>query len=172
MAGASRRRGVGWWGVSPYKVHLLATTVVYSCRDLLFDFTYYYIYLQRNTQMALPVPENPFQRLITACNDSSVLAALLNTLKDRINYIQAQLQGHYEAHRSARNAQYRARILSPDFPGWQVDEILKRLHESSSEGDAPLIDTRNNLSFWARPPRHIRDLIAGIQEDIRTVAPS
>jgi hypothetical protein len=49
QAEATRRRwrelpgavGVGWWGVSPYKVHLLATTVVYSCRVLLFDFTYY-----------------------------------------------------------------------------------------------------------------------------------
>ncbi|RMJ23098.1 hypothetical protein PHISP_06022 [Aspergillus sp. HF37] len=122
--------------------------------------------------MALSVPENPFQRLIKACNDSPVLAVLLSTLKGRINCIQAQLQEHYEAHRTSRNAQYRARILSSDFPGWQVDEILRRLHESSSESDAPLIDTRNNLSFWARPPRHIRDLIAGIQEDIRTVAPT
>ncbi|RJE26243.1 hypothetical protein PHISCL_01401 [Aspergillus sclerotialis] len=104
--------------------------------------------------MAQITLENPFQQLITDCDGDSGL-----------------LQDRYEAHRSARNAQYAAKILSPNFSGWQVDGILKKLHENSNNRESQFVDTRNNLAIWARPPRHIQELIAEIQEEIRNVAP-
>ncbi|PKY05279.1 60S ribosomal protein L44 [Aspergillus campestris IBT 28561] len=87
-----------------------------------------------------------------------------------------QLQERYENHRSHRNAQYRTKLLSPAFPGWQADEILSKLHSQTTNPnhshDAPFIDPRNNLNIYARPPQHIRDLVAEVQREIKQVAPT
>ncbi|KAL5364880.1 RNA ligase/cyclic nucleotide phosphodiesterase [Aspergillus floccosus] len=86
------------------------------------------------------------------------------------------VQTRYETHRSDRNAQYKAKLLSPDFPGWQADEILSKLHAQEtnavSAGESPFQDHRNNLNLYARPPRHIREMLAEIQEEIRDIAPT
>lgn len=110
--------------------------------------------------MAQTAPnQNPFQQLISECDNDPT-----------------RLQARYETHRSARNAQFKTTILSPDFPGWTVDEILSKLHaqETGKNGKAeePFIDHRNNLAFYARPPKHIRELVDGIQRELRSVAPS
>ncbi|KAL4889759.1 60S ribosomal protein L44 [Aspergillus ambiguus] len=87
-----------------------------------------------------------------------------------------RIQARYEHHRTDRNAQYKAKLLSPEFPGWQVDGTLSRLHAQEMNGTAnggpPFKDNRNNLNFYARPPQHIRALVAEIQQDIRDVAPT
>ena len=96
------------------------------------------------------------------------------------NYDQSQLQERYENHRSHRNAQYRTKLLSPAFPGCQVDEILSKLHSQTTNPttnpndshDVPFVDPRNNLNIYARPPQHIRDLVAHVQREIQQVAPS
>ncbi|KAH3635426.1 hypothetical protein KXW67_006109 [Aspergillus fumigatus] len=109
--------------------------------------------------MAQDPPQNPFDELIFRCQGNP-----------------AKIQTQYEAHRSTRNAKSKAHLLTPDFPGWQVDEILKKLHVQttipSHEGQTPFIDHRNNLNFYARPPQHIKDLIAEIQNEIQSVVPN
>ncbi|PWY70431.1 hypothetical protein BO70DRAFT_321741 [Aspergillus heteromorphus CBS 117.55] len=96
---------------------------------------------------------NPFDQLIIECQDDTT-----------------QIHARYETHRTNRNAQYRTKLLSPDFPGWQIDEILGKLHRQPT--DPPFVDPRHNLTLYARPPQHIRDLVAEIQRDIEDVAPS
>ncbi|PYH45822.1 60S ribosomal eL42 domain-containing protein [Aspergillus saccharolyticus JOP 1030-1] len=103
---------------------------------------------------------NPFDELIAECQNDP-----------------GQIQARYEAHRFSRNLQQKEQLLDPSFAGWQVDEILKRLHEQAEneQTDAaagPIIDPRHSLTILARPPRHIRDLVAEIQQEIRNVAPS
>ncbi|EAW06317.1 uncharacterized protein ACLA_080010 [Aspergillus clavatus NRRL 1] len=101
---------------------------------------------------------NPFDELISDCQDDPV-----------------KIQHRYEAHRSTRNAQSKATLLSSNFIGWQVDEILSKLHAQSfgpsSEDELPFVDPRNNLNFYARPPQHIQNLIAEIQGEIQSVVP-
>lgn len=80
-----------------------------------------------------------------------------------------QLQARYESHRTNRNAQQKAKILADDFPGWSIDEILRRLDGPAKEKG--YLDPRNCLVIWARPPPHIRDLIAFIQNELKDVAP-
>ncbi|KAL6232953.1 hypothetical protein BDW75DRAFT_216426 [Aspergillus navahoensis] len=113
---------------------------------------------------------NPFNQLLFDCQDNPSV-----------------IQARYETHRTNRNAQFRDKLLHADFPGWQIDEILRKLvtqsktqHENavSAAGPAPTMapvnfaDHRHNLNLYARPPKHIRDLVAEIQEEIRDVAPS
>ncbi|KAL5003444.1 RNA ligase/cyclic nucleotide phosphodiesterase [Aspergillus recurvatus] len=109
---------------------------------------------------------NPFNQLLLDCQDDpSVIQAL------------------YETHRSNRNAQFKDKLLHARFSGWQVDEILcKLVAQSKAQNEdavsAPTLapvnftDRRHNLNLYARPPKHIRDLIAKIQEEIREVASS
>ncbi|KAE8162651.1 RNA ligase/cyclic nucleotide phosphodiesterase [Aspergillus tamarii] len=97
--------------------------------------------------------DNPFQILIAESNDDPT-----------------QLQSCYETHRTNRNAQQRAKILAEDFPGWSLDEILRRLDGPAKEEG--YLDPRNCLVIWARPPPHIRDLIAFVQSKLKDVAPS
>ncbi|GAQ47187.1 unnamed protein product [Aspergillus niger] len=97
---------------------------------------------------------NPFDVLIAECQDDP-----------------KQIQARYEAHRSNRNVQYREKLLSPDFKGWQVDDILKKLHASANGETLPFVDPRHNLTLYARPPQHIRDLVAEVQQAIREIAP-
>ncbi|GIC84990.1 uncharacterized protein Aud_000817 [Aspergillus udagawae] len=109
--------------------------------------------------MAQDPSKNPFDELISKCQGDP-----------------AKIQAQYEAHRSTRNAKSKAHLLSPDFAGWQVDEILKMLHVQktlpSNESQTPFIDHRNNLNFYARPPQHIKDLIAEIQKEIQSAVPN
>ncbi|KAJ5880591.1 RNA ligase/cyclic nucleotide phosphodiesterase [Penicillium subrubescens] len=97
--------------------------------------------------------DNPFQVLIAESNDDP-----------------AQLQSRYETHRTNRNAQQNAKILAEDFPGWSIDEILRRLDGPAKEEG--YLDPRNCLVIWARPSPHIRGLIAFVQSELRDVAPS
>lgn len=133
--------------------------------------------------MAQTAPnQNPFQQLISECGNDPVgylfPSNQPSTTRNRqLTYqsTQTRLQTRYETHRSTRNAQYKTTILSPDFPGWAVDEILSKLYEQETgkndKGKDPFIDHRNNLAFYARPPKHIRDLVGEIQQELRSVAP-
>lgn len=85
---------------------------------------------------------------------------------------QKQIQARYEAHRSSRNEQYKERLLSRDFTGWQIDDILRKLQAGANGETLPFVDSRHNLTLYARPPQHIRDLIAEVQQAIREIAPS
>ncbi|RAK95190.1 uncharacterized protein BO80DRAFT_450441 [Aspergillus ibericus CBS 121593] len=100
---------------------------------------------------------NPFDHLIIECQDDP-----------------KQIQARYETHRSNRNAQFGDKLLSMDFKGWQIDEILRKLHtHAGADGKtSPFVDPRHNLTLYARPPQHIRDLVAEIQQDVREVASS
>ncbi|PLB47076.1 60S ribosomal protein L44 [Aspergillus steynii IBT 23096] len=102
---------------------------------------------------------NPLDQLILECQNDPT-----------------EIQTRYETHRRDRNARFKTTLLSQDFKGWQTDEILRKLlaqetqrSDSDSEG---FVDPRHNLNCLALPPRHIRDLVAEIQRDIRDVAPT
>ncbi|KAL3457490.1 RNA ligase/cyclic nucleotide phosphodiesterase [Aspergillus heterothallicus] len=108
---------------------------------------------------------NPFSQLIIDCNNDP-----------------NEVQFRYETHRSNRNAFHREKLLSKDFSGWQIDEILRKLilaketTATSENGSVPLeasfVDHRHNLNFYARPPKHVRDIVAEIQTELKDVAPS
>ncbi|KAL4820094.1 RNA ligase/cyclic nucleotide phosphodiesterase [Aspergillus spinulosporus] len=113
---------------------------------------------------------NPFNQLLLDCqNDSKII------------------QARYETHRTNRNAQFKEKLLHEDFPGWQVDEILRKLvaqsktqnkdavsalEPASTLAPANFADHRHNLNLYARPPKHIKELVAEIQQEIRDLAPS
>jgi hypothetical protein len=80
------------------------------------------------------------------------------------------LQSRYENHRVNRNAQQAAKILAPDFAGWNLDDILTRLDGPAKEDG--FVDPRNCLVIWARPPSPIRDIVKFVQSELRSVAPS
>lgn len=81
------------------------------------------------------------------------------------------MQDAYEKHRLNRNAQFRERILDPNFREWQFDEILHNVVEAE-QGLTQYVDPRHNLAFWARPPQHIRELVFDIQQEVAAVAGS
>ncbi|KAL5332792.1 RNA ligase/cyclic nucleotide phosphodiesterase [Aspergillus crustosus] len=81
-----------------------------------------------------------------------------------------EIQSRYETHRTNRNARSREKLLHQDFPGWQTDSILSKLIAATNNAESPFTDHRHNLNLYARPPRHIRELIAEIQQEIRDVA--
>ncbi|KAJ5888751.1 Ribosomal protein L44e [Penicillium taxi] len=92
-------------------------------------------------------PLNPYQQLINACgNDSKAI------------------QEVYQKHRSLRNEKFRKKLSDPSFREWAFDEVLEQLLAGVGN------DPRNNLSFWARPPKHIRELVHEIQKEIAAVA--
>ncbi|KAK5725536.1 hypothetical protein LTR15_003724 [Elasticomyces elasticus] len=97
--------------------------------------------------------DNPYDGLIDSCNDDP-----------------AQIQTRYNTHRNNRNAQQRAKLLSLDFLGVTIDEILARLEDPTIEPG--FRDWRHCLVFWARPPMKVRDLIGKVQEKLLDVAPS
>ncbi|KAJ5258178.1 Ribosomal protein L44e [Penicillium chrysogenum] len=76
-----------------------------------------------------------------------------------------KLQIAYENHRSYRNALFRDQICQPGFCEWKEDEILSKVLEAE-KGLTDFVDPRNNLAFWARPPKHIRNLVYKIQQEI------
>jgi len=87
-----------------------------------------------------------------------------------VTFQQTQIQARYNAHRTTRNTQQRAKLLAPDFPGVTVDEILAKLEDPAKYSDFK--DWRHCLVFWARPPQPIRSLIAEILQRLTEVVPS
>lgn len=79
-----------------------------------------------------------------------------------------QIYERYKHHRTARLKDQRASLLAPDFSGPSIDTTLRSLLLDSPKGYA---DPRNNLVFWARPPRRIQTLIASVQNVLREVIP-
>ncbi|KAH8151828.1 uncharacterized protein LAJ45_03820 [Morchella importuna] len=110
-----------------------------------------------------PPPPTPYDTLITACHDSPPL-----------------IQHAYETHRTTRNAHQGAQLLSPSFTGMSVDPILQELVYAAGTHRIPEleaaarekrrpdeIDTRNCLTFWARPTAQVREMIGEVQARIR-----
>ncbi|KAJ5621300.1 Ribosomal protein L44e [Penicillium herquei] len=95
---------------------------------------------------------NPFREFIDACGDDP-----------------KKIQDAYETHRSNRNAKFKDRLLTPGFREWKFDEILENVLKAD-QGLIEYEDPRNNFSFWARPPKHIRELVWDIQQEIASVA--
>ncbi|KAI5204652.1 hypothetical protein E4T42_01040 [Aureobasidium subglaciale] len=98
------------------------------------------------------VSDNPYDGLIEACHDNA-----------------AEIQARYETHRSNRGAQQKEKLSSPDFTGVTVDTILARLEDQTIEPG--FADPRNCLVFWARPPPHVKSVIAEVQKRLKAVAP-
>lgn len=80
---------------------------------------------------------------------------------------QTQIQQRYEQQREDRNALKRAEMLSPDFPGMNIDEMLAKL-----EFEPGCKDWRHCLTFWARPPTALKALIHEIQQKLVAVVPN
>ena len=99
-----------------------------------------------------PVTSNPYDGLITATNRDP-----------------AKLQARYQLHRITRNDQQKAKILSPDFDGWILDEHLIKL--DGVQKDPSYVDPRHCLVFWARPPKRVRMLVKIIQQKLKDAAP-
>ncbi|KAJ5900081.1 hypothetical protein N7495_004825 [Penicillium taxi] len=118
--------------------------------------------------------DNPFHLLINEAQNEPV--SNCDPTNKEIEYsfndfdTQSQLQNRFELHRVTRNEQQKEKILSKDFPGWTLDDVLKRLDGPAKEEG--FVDPRNCLVIWAKPPSHIRDLISSIQSELKEVAPS
>ncbi|KAL9053810.1 MAG: hypothetical protein Q9162_004529 [Coniocarpon cinnabarinum] len=97
--------------------------------------------------------ENPYSNLISVSDNSAQV-----------------LQALYEKHRVTRNAQQKAKILSPEFTGWTLDPFLVKL--SGPHREPGYTDPRVNLTFWARPPSWIREIVRQLQEQLTKVAPT
>ncbi|PNS20565.1 ATP-dependent RNA helicase ded1 [Sphaceloma murrayae] len=92
---------------------------------------------------------NPYDGLIEACSNKV-----------------PNIQARYETHRDAREAQQKAKLLSPEFDAVTIDETLLKL-----ETQPGFIDPRHCLVFWARPPQPVRELISEVQRRLQSVAP-
>ncbi|KAG9669814.1 hypothetical protein KCU99_g3000, partial [Aureobasidium melanogenum] len=99
------------------------------------------------------VSDNPYDGLIEACHDNAV-----------------EIQARYETHRSNRGAQQKEKLTSSDFAGVTVDTILAKLEDQTIEPGFK--DPRNCLVFWARPPPHIKAVIAEVQKRLKAVLPN
>ncbi|KAF2760065.1 hypothetical protein EJ05DRAFT_475082 [Pseudovirgaria hyperparasitica] len=88
--------------------------------------------------------DNPYDVLIHGSNNDAAL-----------------IQERYSNHRTGRNQQQRAKLLSNDFAGVSVDPVLYNLVNDSSYKDP-----RYCLVFWARPTQHVKNLIKQIQDMI------
>ncbi|EPE08298.1 ureidoglycolate hydrolase [Ophiostoma piceae UAMH 11346] len=93
--------------------------------------------------------DNPYQALLTACDDDPSL---------------------YSTHRTLRNAQQRAKFLDPAFQEVLVDPYLLRIENPSI--DPTFQDPRYGLVFWARPPEHILQLASHIQQVLKAASPN
>jgi hypothetical protein len=82
---------------------------------------------------------------------------------------QAQIQSKYSLHRSARNAQQKAKLLDKSFTGVIIDPILARICDPSIESG--YVDPRHCLVFWGRPTQKVKDLIERVQQELSSVAP-
>jgi vesicle-fusing ATPase len=111
---------------------------------------------------------NPYDALIHDAGDNPV--AMPRYIHRLILTPKAELQARYSTHRSTRNAQQKAKLLDANFPGPSIDPILLRLSDATVEPG--YVDPRNCLVFWGRPTQQIRDMIAAVQQELTTVAPS
>jgi vesicle-fusing ATPase len=111
---------------------------------------------------------NPFLDLSGV--DTTAFANPYDALLEASNNDSRNLQGRYSTHRINRNAQQRAKLLDAGFPGVIIDPVLARLEDKSIEPG--FVDPRHCLVFWARPPQHIKTLIANVQKKLQTVAPN
>jgi hypothetical protein len=110
------------------------------------------------------MPSNHPQDSIPRSQQPS-LNSIISDLKS-----QTQIQSRYTLHRTNRNAQQRAKLLSPDFAGVTPDEILAKLEKP--EEYPGYEDPRHCLVFWARPTMAVRELIGEVQRRLREAAPS
>lgn len=69
-----------------------------------------------------------------------------------------------------RNAAQREKFLSKDFAGVTIDPILHKL--LNPERYPGFSDPRHCLVFWARPPLAVKAMIADLQQQLLSVAPS
>ena len=117
-----------------------------------------------------PVAINPFKEHITACRDDPVPLNFPNIHARAANHSkQTLIQNHYEKHRSNRNEQFKEQIFNSQPSQWKFDEVLENVLKAE-QGLIQYEDIRNNLSFWARPPKNIRELVYDIQQEIAPVA--
>lgn len=120
--------------------------------------------------VSIDCSENPYNALIKACHGQSVgLISSLYSMSE-LCIIQSQIQALYTKHRETRNAQQKERMLSTDFPGLNIDNLLTKLNDPSIEPG--FVDPRNCLVFWARPPRHIKNLVHQLQQRLLSLSPS
>ncbi|EFY89693.1 hypothetical protein J3459_006378 [Metarhizium acridum] len=106
-----------------------------------------------NLSATSPQPgENPYSAFINACHDDP-----------------AEIQLLYSAHRTRRNAEQKEKFLAPDFAGLSIDQTILRLERPHVEPGFK--DERNCLVFWARPPNHVVQLAAKLQDLLRRAAP-
>lgn len=113
--------------------------------------------------------ENPYNAMIDTCGSALVCLNLGKPSKSA-KIASKEIQARYARHRDARNAAQREKFFSKDFPGVSIDPILHKLVNPERYPD--FADTRNCLVFWARPPRAVKTLIADLQQQLRSVAPS
>ncbi|KAJ7340742.1 RNA ligase/cyclic nucleotide phosphodiesterase [Mycena albidolilacea] len=96
---------------------------------------------------------NPYELIIQTCENNTV-----------------KIQTSYEEYRIARNAQQKAKFLSPAFEGASVDRILQRIVNPTLEPG--FVDTRNAMVFIARPPEIIKSFITECQQMLSEVVPN
>ncbi|TKA61022.1 hypothetical protein B0A55_11446 [Friedmanniomyces simplex] len=123
----------------------------------------YYTFEDLSGQRTPAHSDNPYDGLLEACNHDPVNNTPFSPPP-------AQMQARYTTHRTTRNAQQRAKLLAPDFPGVSVDEILAKLEDPSIEPG--FTDWRHCLVFWARPPVKVRSLIGEVQRRVVRVVPN
>ncbi|KAI8915197.1 RNA ligase/cyclic nucleotide phosphodiesterase [Powellomyces hirtus] len=95
-------------------------------------------------------PSNPLDVLLDSCENDPT-----------------RIQQAYETHRVQRNKRQAELMTDPGFKGVIPDEILKGVL-----ADPPVTDPRHSLVIWARPPRHMRELISELQARLLRVAPT
>ncbi|OKL60776.1 hypothetical protein UA08_04442 [Talaromyces atroroseus] len=105
----------------------------------------------------------------TATTPNSQSANPYQPLIENANNDPLQIQSRYSTHRTTRNEVQRSIILDPSFSAWTLDPILAKLDGPNK--DPGFVDDRFCLVFWGRPPRHIRDMIDNIQQELRSVVP-
>ncbi|KAL8767584.1 MAG: hypothetical protein Q9209_005956 [Squamulea sp. 1 TL-2023] len=95
--------------------------------------------------------DNPYISLIEVCGDAS-----------------DEIQARYTKHRKTRNGLQREKFINGGS-GVIIDPILYKLVHPEQYPD--FADTRNCLVFWARPPSHVRSLVADIQKQLIDIVP-
>ncbi|KAJ3383812.1 transport between ER and Golgi ATPase protein [Entophlyctis sp. JEL0112] len=116
---------------------------------------------------------NPFDALLAAASSDPVGACVVEQSECACNCLQrpltaqAEIAARYDAHRTARNTAQKSKLLSPDFSGFLLDGILRRIVDERG-----FEDPRNSLVFWARPSTSVRDIIAACQAKLRAAAPN
>ncbi|KAL8981313.1 MAG: hypothetical protein Q9205_003866, partial [Flavoplaca limonia] len=104
--------------------------------------------------------DNPYDALIDACSNDPVLPSSI---------AMTAIQARYTRHRETRNDAQKKKFVD-DRSSVIIDPVLYKLvHPEKHPG---FTDDRNCLVFWARPPSDLRSLIAGIQQQLLTIAPS